>query len=248
MEIVIGIALVLGIIWGVSRAIAGAEVSRLRNALHLATKQAANSGAEADMLRRTLDTYESALRARDHHIDTLLARVADQAEKPAGNQFRLDQTTPACIAVGDVLPEPVREALFGSRVVPAMAITGDDDGAFLVPAGPDGVLGADADDAVVFIDPVEVEVDMTITITPEQTADQVRDRIVAELTGADADGWIIHDGGEMPVPGNTIVEVVLRGEYPEHRVADTAAFWKHCWSSATTVTRNDIVRYRVVPA
>lgn len=135
MEIIIGIALVLGIIWGVSRAIAGAEVSRLRNALQLATKQAADSGAEADMLRRTLDTYESALRARDHHIDTLLARVADQAEKPAGNQFRLDPTTPACIAVGEVLPDAVRAALFGgSRVVPAAAITGDDDGAFVVPA------------------------------------------------------------------------------------------------------------------
>lgn len=132
MEIAIGITLVLGIIWGVSRAIAGAEVSRLRNALQLATKQAADSGAEADMLRRTLDTYESALRARDHHIDTLLARVADTSAETSGNQFRLDPTTPACTAVGDELPGLVRAALFGSRVVEAAAIAGDDDGAFLV--------------------------------------------------------------------------------------------------------------------
>ncbi len=132
MGIVIGIALVLGIIWGVSRAIAGAEVSRLRNALQLATKQAADSGAEVHMLRCTLDTYESALRARDHHIDMLVEQVADLQASGKARHLTPEE------AIGDVLPLPVREALFGKTVAPAGAviaaagIEGEDDGAFIV--------------------------------------------------------------------------------------------------------------------
>lgn len=249
MEIVIGIALVLGIIWGVSRAIAGAEVSRLRNALQLATKQAANSGAEADMLRRTLDTYESALRARDHHIDVLLARLADTSAEAACNKFRLDPTTPACTSVGDELPERVRVALFGgSRVVPAAAITGDDDGAFVVPSGHDGVLGAAADDAVEFIEPVEV--DMTMTITTAQTVDEVRDQVVAELTGKPAvektGEWIEHSGSAAGMPHcDTIVDVEHRDGRTTTgmRAGDHGRYWIRVKGAACD---GDIMRYRVV--
>ena len=61
----------------------------------------------------------------------------------------------------------------------------------------------------------------------------------------DSDGWIPWGGGDCPVPGDTRVEIKLRGEAGATRMQSCASDfgWKH----ETTFPESDIVAYRVLP-
>lgn len=186
MEIVVAVALFLGIVAGVAWAIAAPANARLRRALSYQTEAAARLRDERDLLSRTLKLHDRALEdrdaklaeanaraalaertaalchqgemaadvevqrltalleQRDDQIDKLQLRVADlelARSAPAGSSDGEDlgdvsDAPPRQVRVEDLpLPEPVREALFGSRVVPAAAIAGDDDCSAMVPAG-----------------------------------------------------------------------------------------------------------------
>lgn len=68
MEIALVAALVVGIVYGLSQAIKGAEVTRLRNALNLATQQASEQRSIVDVQRVSLTLSEDALRRRDEEL------------------------------------------------------------------------------------------------------------------------------------------------------------------------------------
>jgi len=68
MELAIVAALVVGIVYGLSQAIKGAEVTRLRNALNLATQQASEQRSIVDVQRVSLTLSEDALRRRDDEL------------------------------------------------------------------------------------------------------------------------------------------------------------------------------------
>ena len=54
-----------------------------------------------------------------------------------------------------------------------------------------------------------------------------------------ADGWIEWNGGECPVPGDTIVQIKLRGG-----VENSGLAWRYGWDKYNNAS--DIVAYRVV--
>lgn len=64
--------------------------------------------------------------------------------------------------------------------------------------------------------------------------------------------WIKHDGKDMPVPGDTMVFVRLRGGFEDHG-AVKASYWHHDepaasnWCHVDSERDYDIVAYRVAP-
>lgn len=181
MEIAISIATLIGIIAGLSLAINGAEVRRLRNALNLATQQASEQRSIVDVQRVSLRLSEDALRRRDDELRMhdekirLLERqkaFAEAGELAADTEVqrlqlendRLSRVpesgTPAGSAAGE--QSRVDPTAPASRVVTAAQVVGDDDEAYIVPAVQDG------------------------------------------------EGWIEWSGGECPVEFDTAVEYTMR--------------------------------------
>lgn len=82
MEILVAVALFLGIVFGVAWAIAGTNQARLRRALSYQADAAAKLRAEVDLLRRTMAIYDAAIARNEHRISEAEAKRA-AAERDA---------------------------------------------------------------------------------------------------------------------------------------------------------------------